>query len=260
MGPIPKIGPIWFHWTRRSTVAVRETLILAVTRMHGGVCIAGMTSDPDPVTGLRWVRPVREFGHVLPGDVTLEDDDLLRPFDVAELNLVRSRPDPPHMEDWITDFVRCRPRVVRRMEGERRARFLEKYIDRAPKEVLEGQQRSLCLVKPGWVKGSFRLDGYSGKFEARMAFGLGSRTYRGGYARGGHSVTDLRWRALGRAWLPAEGGWTEFDGGDLEARFGIEKIYLAVGLSRAYDGRCWPLVVGVHTVPDFEAVADYSDL
>ncbi|MFN2167910.1 MAG: dual OB domain-containing protein [Anaerolineae bacterium] len=239
---------------------IHEILILAVTQMLGGVCIAGMSTDPDPVTGLRWVRPVRNHGHVLLGDITTADGAVLQPFDVAELNLLRPRPEPPHTEDWITDFVRPRPRLLRRLEGERRAAFLGKYLDTAPREVLVSQQRSLSLVKPDWVKGCFRLDGHSGDFEARLAFGLEAKPYLGSYAKGGLPVTDLKWRALGRAWLPAAGGWTNFDAGDLEARFGIEEVYLTVGLTRSFRGGFWTLVIGVHTLPEYEVAIDYDNL
>ena len=238
----------------------KEILILAATKMLGGVCIAGMTAEPAPVTGLCWVRPIREHGHVLLGDITTSDNTVLRPFDVTEMHLLHPHADPPHTEDWITDFVHHRPRIVRRLEGERRSGFLQKYMDTAPRQVLEGQQRSLCLLRPDWVKGCFRLDAYSGHFEARLAFGLEGRSYRGDYAKGGLSVTDLKWRALGRTWLPEEGGWTEFDGGDLEVRFGFRQIFLAVGLTRSYEGRFWPIIVGVHTVPDYKASVDYDNL
>jgi hypothetical protein len=227
--------------------------------MHGGVCIAGMTTEPDPVTGLRWVRPIREGGHVLLGDITTPDGRVLSPFDVTRFRLVRPFSNPPHTEDWVTDFVRHRPCVIRRLEGERRGQFLGRYLDSSPHQVLDSQQRSLCLIKPDWIKGAFRLDGYSGRFDARIAFGLGGRRYWGSSAKGGLSVTDLRWRALGRAWLPAEGGWTEFEAGDLEARYGIQEIYLAVGLTRSYRGGHWVIVVGVHTLPDYEATVDYDN-
>jgi hypothetical protein len=236
-----------------------EVLMLAVTKMHGGVCIAGMRAEPDPVTGLRWVRPTREFGHVLLGDITAPDGAVLQPFDVAELHLRFPRPQPPHSEDWIADFCH-RPRVVRCLEGDRRTGFLRKYLDSAPDQVLVLQERSLCLIKPEWVRGSFRLDGYSGGFDARLAFGLNGRPYLGSYAKGGLAVTDLKWRALGRSWLPGEGGWTEFDDGDLEARLGVEEVYLAVGLTRSYEGSHWAIVVGVHTVPDYVATIDHDDV
>jgi hypothetical protein len=238
----------------------QELLMLAVTKMLGGVCIAGMTTEPDPVTGLRWVRPIREFGHVLLGDITGPGQEVLRPFDVVSFTLIRPHPDPPHTEDWIADFVHRRPRVVRRLSGERRAGFLQKHQDTAPLQVLHGKQRSLCLVKPDWVKGCFHLDLPSGDFDARLAFGLDGRTYSGSQAKGGLSVTDLRWRALGRAWLAATGGRREFDAGDLAVEFGIGPIYLVVGLTRSFQGSFWPIIVGVHTVEEYKATVDYDNL
>jgi hypothetical protein len=59
--------------------------------------------------------------------------------------------------------------------------------------------------------------------------------------------------------LPDAGGWTEFDAGDLGARFGIQEVFLAVGLTRSYQGSFWPIVVGVHTCPPFEATVDYAN-
>jgi hypothetical protein len=238
----------------------RKTLILAVSKTLAGVCIAGMTTEPDPITGLRWVRPIREQGHVLLDDITTAKGIVIRPFDVVEFNLLRPCSHLPHIEDWIVDFVRHRPRVVRRLEGQQRIDFLQKYLDTAPHQVLNSQQRSLCLIKPDWIKGCFRLDSYSGKFDARLAFGLDQSAYQGSYAKGGISVTDLKWRALGRAWLPEGGGWTEFDTGDLETRFSIDQIYLAVGLAHSYKGSLGPIVVGVHTLPDYQAVVDYDNL
>jgi hypothetical protein len=239
---------------------IAKVLILAVTKMLGGVCIAGMTTEPDPVTGLRWVRPVREHGHVLLGDITTPDGTILRPFDVVEFNLLRPCPVPPHAEDWVTDFVHHRPRIARRLEGGRRAGFLRKYLDTDPCQVLESQERSLCVVRPDRVKGCFRLDPYSGKFDARLAFSLDQRRYLGSYSKGGIAVTDLKWRALGRGWLPEDGGWTEFDADDLEVRFGIQELYLAVGLTRSYRGDYWRVIVGVHTLPDYQATVDYDNL
>jgi hypothetical protein len=238
----------------------RETLILAVTRMLGGMCIAGMTTEPDAVTGLRWVRPTREHGHVLLGDITTPEGQVLKPFDVVELNLLHPRPTAPHVEDWIADFVHHRPRVLRRLEGGKRADFLARYIDTAPLQVVKNQERSLCLVRPDWVKGAFHLDNYSGKLDARISFGLKYHQVTGSHAKGGVSVTDLTWRALGRAWLGERGSWTEFDEGDLESRLGITQIYLAVGLTRAYRGEFWAIVIGVHTVPDVEAIVDYDNM
>jgi len=238
----------------------QEVLILAVTKMLSGVCTAGMTTKRIPVTGLKWVRPVKDFGTLLLGDLTDQRGTVIRPFDVVELNLVKPRPDPPHVEDWVTEFVRHRPRIVRRLEGERRADFLGKYLDGNPYEVLAGHSRSLCLVKPDQVKASFSLDAYSGKYEARLAFTLGAEAYLGSMRKGGLAVTDIKWRALGREWLGEGGGRLDCDEGELQNRLGVEEFYLTLGLSRSYEGEYWLLVLGVHTVPDYEVEIDYDNL
>jgi hypothetical protein len=172
--------------------------------------------------------------------------------DVVELNLLKPRPDPPHVEDWIADFVRRRPRLLRHLEGEKRAHFFAKYLDLAPEDVLVHHTRSLCLVRPEQVWASFSLDGYSGKYEARMGFLLpGGANHPQATSRRGASVTDLKWNELGRTWLGAKGGRLMLDHETLFERLNAEVIYLAVGLSREWQGKYWPLVIGVHVVPDY---------
>jgi hypothetical protein len=231
----------------------QEVLILAMTKMLSGICTAGFAPDPDPVTGLRWVRPVRDFDTLLPGDMTDADGRPVRCCDVVELDLLAPRPDPPHVEDWLTDFVRHRPRLLRRLEGEKRARFFPRYVDRAPEDVLIHHTRSLCLVRPEEVWARFSLDGYSGKYEARMGFVLTEdANCPQAASRRGISVTDLKWRVLGRSWLGDEGGRLALDHGTLFERLGADAVYLAIGLSRNWQGQYWPLVIGVHVVPDYE--------
>lgn len=231
------------------------TLLLAVAKTGGDLLVAGMTTEPDSTTGLRWIRLAREHGPVRLDDITTTEDRVPRPFDVVEFNLLQPRPVPPRTEDWIADFDRERPRIVRHLQGERRSRFLRKYHDTSPRQVLEQQQRSLCLIKPRSVAGSFRRDPGSADLTARLTFRLDGRSYRGSVPKGGFATTDPRWLALGCSWLPDGGGWTEVDDGTLEARYGIEEIYLVIGLSRFYQRRFEPVVVGVHTVPDYQVPA-----
>jgi len=239
----------------------QEVLILAMSKMLSGICTAGFTHEADPVTGLRWVRPVREFDTLLPGDMTDADGRLAQCSDVVELDLQEPCPDPPHVEDWLADFVHRRPRLLRRLEGERRARFLARYLDRAPEDVLIHHTRSLCLVRPQQVWARFSLDAYSGKYEARMGFLLaGGVNHPRAMRRRGVSVTDLKWRALGRAWLSERGGPLTLDHEALSERLNADAIYLAIGLSRSWQGEYWPLVVGVHVVPDYEMEIDDDDL
>jgi hypothetical protein len=210
-----------------------------------------MTTDAHPASGLRWVRPVPERGSLCMENLTTAGGELIRPFDVVELNLLEPRPMPPHIEDWIVDFERDRPRIVRRLEGERRNGFLQKYFDAAPRQVLEGQQRSLCLINANSVTGSFRQDPNSAHLDARLSFKIEGRAYQGAYTKGGLAVTDRQWLALAAGWLPESGGWTEFDMGMLEARLGVEQVFLVIGLRHSDRRRFEPIILSVHTIPEY---------
>jgi hypothetical protein len=45
----------------------------------------------------------------------------------------------------------------------------------------------------------------------------------------------------------------KFGADDLRERLGAQEIYLALGLSRDYQGQTWLLVIGVHVVPGYHA-------
>jgi hypothetical protein len=239
----------------------QEVLILAMTKMLSGVCTAGMTQEPHPVTGLRWVRPVREWGSLLPGDMSDESKCLLRCCDVVELNLLAPRSIPPHTEDWLTDFIRHPPRRLRRLEGKRRSGFLATHLDGAPQDVLVHHTRSLCLIKPERLRACFRLDAYSGKYQARMSFAYKGQGDPPQPTREDDvSVTDVKWRALGRTWLRQTEGTLTLEHEELCERLNADAIYLALGLSRSWRGKHWLLVVGVHVVPDYEMTVDPENL
>ena len=237
-------------------------MILAVTVMKTGVCIAGVRTDAPR----RWVRPVREFGSVLLGDITYPTPPaghvgkprVMRPFDLVEFALERPRPDPPHVEDWTCDFVRTRPHLAGRVpEADRRALLEAAACD--PSALWECGERSLGALAVDDLSATFQRDTYTGKYEARLGFaGLPEDAATA-------ACTDLKWRALGRRLLAdhpanAEVQTLSLGGRELRASLSIEQIWLALGLTRTYNGRAWPLVVGVHTLPDYEADIDYRSL
>jgi hypothetical protein len=242
-------------------MAAQEILILAVTQMLSGVCTAGFSTQPDPTTHLSWVRPVKDFGSLLLGDLTDPSGRVLRSDDVVELCLQEHRPNPPHVEDWVTDFIFQRPCLLRRLEGEKRARFLAAHLDKQPEEVLGSKPtRSLCLIRPDDLWASFSLDPYSHKFEARMGFALSSVHHGRANSSKGVPVTDLKWRALGRKWLGHKHNELRFNRTALCERLQIAEVFLALGLSREFQGQAWLLVIGVHVVPDYQVEIDYKNL
>src|SRR5262249_3220029 len=144
--------------------------------------------------GGSWVRPVKAFGCLQTGDIRYRDSKLMRPFDVVALNLLKPRPDPPHVEDMLCDFVHPRPELRGHLTEQEREAFLVRCLDPNPGEVWGGGGRSLTLFEPSALAAAFAFDSYSEKFDARIAWPGCDRPQ-------GAAVTDLKWRALGREWV-----------------------------------------------------------
>ncbi len=236
----------------------QEILILAFTRMRSGLCTAGFCSQRDPVSCLRWVRPVKEHSSLQLGDLTDRSGRVIQCGDVIELEMLRPRSEPPHVEDWICDWVRHRPRLLRRLEGDRWARLLANHVDREPADVMLRHTRSLCLVHPDEVWAHFHLDRYSGKYDARLGFRIAGVEHAAAASPRGVTVTDIKWRAQGRAWLGDVESELTLTRGQLLERLAANDLFLALGLSRGFQGEYWLLVVGVHVVPDYSVTLDYA--
>lgn len=223
-----------------------DVVLLAVTKMLSGFCVGGISLS----TG-KWVRPVKEHGTILLGDIRYADGAVMRPFDVVRLELSSHRPKPPHVEDWICDFVRNRPEHIGRLEDEKRWEFLRQFaVAGGERGILRGDC-SLILSAPLPTAASFSLDEYSGRYDARV-FVPGVEEGRG------IPVTDLKWRALGRSLLSRGQNPLKLSAAKLRTTINVSSVYLALGLSRLHEGRHWPLAVGVHTMPDYQAEVDYA--
>jgi len=72
--------------------------------------------------------------------------------------------------------------------------------------------------------------------------------------------TDLKMRALGRLLLQKSSGRESVLTDEDFRRRGKRETYLAVGLSRLYNNKHWPIVVGVHSIPELDVEIDYAKL
>jgi hypothetical protein len=240
-------------------MAYQEMLIMAMTRMRSGICTAGFVHQPQDGSDVAWVRPVKEFGSLLLGDMCDAGGRVVEMGDVVEIDLLRPRPAPIHQEDWLADFIMHRPRVVRQLTGQKRIDFLCNYVDAQPADVLDHHLRSLCLIHPQTVWACFEGDDITADYRARLGFQLNGRAYPPDNAGRGMSVTDLKWRALGRRWLAEEKRPQLYlDYAALLVRLKVETIFLSIGLGRSYVGKTWPLVIGIHLVPDYTIAIDYD--
>ena len=91
---------------------LRQIVILAMTYMKTGICTAGILLDGSSGPANWWVRPVKKFGSLVTSDMTEAAGTVVRMGDVVELNLLEHRPADNHVEDWVTQFSRPRPRIV----------------------------------------------------------------------------------------------------------------------------------------------------
>ncbi|HSH80821.1 MAG TPA: hypothetical protein VLA19_20010 [Herpetosiphonaceae bacterium] len=225
-----------------------DVLILGVARQSGGLMIAGMTTERDPVTRLRWMRLAPSDVPLEPDELRYADGSLVRLGDVVRLELGAGRPQPPHVESVDLDLSSGQIERVRRLQGERRVAFFAEHLDPDPADVLRNKARSLCLVRPDHLYAIASFDEETGKFEARLALHIGRLRSN----EEGILVGDIYWRALMRAWL-GENEYLEFDDEQLRAELG--EIYVVIAL-----GRKAPVVIGVHTVPEYDVTLDESAL
>ena len=229
-----------------------DVLILAVARQPGGLFVAGMTTDRDPKTGLRWVRPVPDAGAFQIDELRYADGSLVHPGDVVRFSLSEPDPMPPHVENVRVELTGSPLERVRHLSPERREAFFTGHLDPAPREVLADRARSLCLVRPDKLTAIVEADEETGQFDTKFAVAIASGQLneegKPKYLRSRDDIiaTDIYWRALMRSWLSEEDDFLEFNLTELRERLG--ELYLVIGLSP----KGTPRIVGVHTVPEYD--------
>jgi hypothetical protein len=230
--------------------------ILAVTKMHGGVCTAGIDEQG------QWVRPVRQmniknYAHsgasdycLLPLDFFHGGQSHLVNLGVTRCWLESYQPTPPHIEDWTLD-VSHKPQLLKKLSLAEQTEFLAAHAetDCAP---LLNHERSLGLFHSTQFAFHFSRNASGDDVTVRATFTIAGMKL--------HDIgcTDLRMRALARKWL-AHGKTATLTHVDF-ARHLKQATYLAIGLSRLHHGKHWPLLVGVHTLPELEVEVDYARL
>jgi hypothetical protein len=239
---------------------VKEITVLALTKMHGGVCTAGVDEAG------RWVRPVRPTAverHstyepltdycLLPLDFFHSGQSHLVPLGVTRCRLKSGAPQPPHVEDWLLDLSR-KPQFVRKLDAREQAAFLAAHAEADLTPLDPEHRRSLGLFRAEDFSFVFGQNKTGDDVQVRASFAVGGRGVRD------VGCTDLRLRALGRKLLAGSAGATRRLTRDDFLAHGKEETYLAVGLSRLHQGKHWLLVVGVHTLPELAVEIDYAKL
>src|SRR5262249_1514983 len=132
--------------------------------------------------------------------------------------------------------------------------FLAAHAEDGLPALDEGGRRSLALIKPDSFSFSFGKNLSGDDVSVRASFKVG------GASVDGVGCTDLRMRALGRKLLEKSGGERRALSDEDFRRRDKHATYLAVGLSRAFQGKHWLILVGAHTIPELTVEIDFARL
>jgi len=237
----------------------KDITILALTKMHGGVCAAGIDGDG------RWVRPVRPHSDGQPRFEMVTDYCLL-PLDffhggqshlvnlaVTRFFFTSHKPQAPHTEDWVMEMTR-KPQLMRKLTHEEQERFLAAHVENAAPLFDRDGRRSLALIKPISFSFSFGMNRSGDDVSVRASFKAGDMEIDD------VGCTDLRMRALGRKMLGKSRDGRSLLSDEDFRRQDKQATYLTVGLSRPFQGKHWPILVGVHSLPELDVEIDFARL
>jgi hypothetical protein len=222
--------------------------MLAVTRMENQICVAGVNEANV------WRRPVRLPTYNLSKDDIFQDGVcVIKNYNVVKYKSIRSLQNTPQSEDFLVDWSDT-PTVISTVNEQSRLHIFNKIdesknideINDGIRRFLIENNRSLIMVKPDKVISSSFGPAKGKGFQTRLKFELNNIQYN-------PSCTDLRWRAYMNI---------KQNRNNIEQLFKGKEIYLAIGLTRElYLGRIWPMVIGVHMIPDLENIEiDYDNL
>ncbi|MDI6735777.1 MAG: hypothetical protein QME42_06235 [bacterium] len=232
----------------------KNLVILAMTKMANGVCIAGI----EPETG-QWIRPVRldvsdPMEHCIQlTDFIIKGQPQIKYLGLSQFGLKEPKPEPPHIEDWLIDR-RVKPKLVKELSNSEKIEFLKAHSHQDDLPNLEGLKYSLGMITPEDFSFHFKPNKAGDDIAVRVDFSVNSRNYSD------IPCSDIKMRALGRKVLSYLGKSEhrlfrqDFD------KKGYEQVFFAMGLTRPYKDKNWLMVIGVHTVPEYQAQIDFSNL
>jgi hypothetical protein len=218
--------------------------ILAVTSMKQGICVAGVSES------FSWYRPVRKKGlNLLTEHIFFDGCCVLKKYNIVRFKMHKELVHEPHSEDFLIDWS-VHPQIVGVVADEYDKKLLYSRLDETQQVktvtipyFLQNNNRSLMMIRPDEILDVEWDRGFEGH-QVKIVFRIGSNTYS-------YSCTDLQWKALGDS--------EEKRKGSLDFLCNSE-VYLSVGLTRFFKGKYYPIIIGVHPIPDMEVEIDYDQL
>ena len=225
--------------------------------MLGDICIAGINKE------YIWKRPIIQPNFNVGTKYIFNEGQLvLNNCNIVKFNqLITSysgkpisfTPKSPHSEDFLMDFDKP-PIYLSTIQNSQRIQLFKKIDEstNANKDVesyLINNHRSLILIKPDSIESCLWKPSTMNE-KSRIAFFLNKRFYE-------LSCTDIKWRAL------RHDRDRDLKGLHLLSN---REVYFVIGLSRLYKPekigieKNWPMIVGVHTIPDYKVDIQYDNL
>ena len=217
--------------------------ILAVTKMSNNVCIVGVDENNS------WMRPVKSaYSNPSVSDIFHGNQCVIKTYNVVSFLANNKLTNYPHSEDFIANWSFKKPKFIKGLNlHERNELFFnidesEKINEDITSYLLENN-RSLILIKPNKIIRCSWINSYDNKYKPRISFLLNEKFYN-------FPCTDLGWRAIGRYYNMPK----------CVDLLNNNDVYFVIGLSRKFNEEFWPMIVGVHAIPEIEIEINYSNL
>jgi len=219
--------------------------ILAVSKRLNGVCIAGIGND-------RWIRPTKKEELML-DDIRLENG-YVSVGNTYEFHFSGRNPQQCQSENYLMEGSILKKSTL--SEDERRRLFTslcENTFTTA--EALKARNRSLVMLGP------IRIDSVYIHKEEKMKPPEIKFSVNGVEVKGikdkPMQCTDLKFWSFARSLLGQRESLT-LDGTEVKKQLRYENMFIIIGLTKLYHGINWPMIISIHTIPDYRQEIDYG--
>jgi hypothetical protein len=237
-----------------------DITILAVSKRLNGVCIAGVGKYN------AWIRPAKKE------ELMLEDIKIgsgyVSALNIYEFHFSQRSPVQCQSENYLIDEQR---EIIYRsgLEEKYKGRFFSSLCENSlvtasPQtniaDILKAKNRSLMLIGPIRLQGAYFHK--EEKMKApELTFSLDGCQVHGIGGKINLLCTDLKFNMFAKSLLNQRNADSiNLDEVELKALLGYNRVYVVIGLTKLYHGINWPMVIGIHTLPDYRQVIDYKDI
>ena len=235
--------------------------ILAVTKRYNSVCIAGVDEQR------KWIRPVK-VGELSLENIRVNGSNYVSVGNKYEFAFSGHSPLQCQTENYA---IETRQGIVHRAtltETQKRELFLSlsenSLITSNPSlditQILKDKNRSLVLLGPVSIQRVYIYK--NGNMKApNITFNINSINVKGPNNRADLPCTDLKFRAFAKELLRQRNANSiTLEENELKNLLRYNHVFIVIGLTTLFRGENWPMIIGVHTLPDYTQNINYNDL